>query len=89
MNTVISTSIIENGLKAKKKKIFRHFKISQDNISENVKKAIGLMSKTTLHVQHAFLYISLSSLHDYDVQMPNYSFYRGPKEVTTKFYFAF
>ena len=47
------------------------------------------MSKTTLHVQHAFLYISLSSLHDYDVQMPNYSFYRGHKEVTTKFYFAF
>ena len=67
MNTVISTSIIENGLKAKKK-IFRDFKISQDNISENVKKAIGLMSKTTLHVQHAFLLISLSSLHDYDVQ---------------------
>ena len=30
---------------------------------ENVKKAIGLMSKTTtLHVHHAFLYISLLSL---------------------------
>ena len=72
-----------------KKMIFRDFKISQDNISENVKKAIGLMSKTTLHVQHAFLFISLLSLHDYDVQMPNYSFYRGHKEVTTKFYFAF
>ena len=59
------------------------------NISENVKKAIGLMSKTTLHVQHAFLYISSSSLHDYDVQMPNYSFYRGHEEVATKLYFAF
>ena len=36
---------------------------------ENVKKAIGLMSKTTtLHVHHAFLYISLLSLHNYDVK---------------------
>ena len=33
----------------------------------NVKKAIGLMSKTTtLHLHHAFLYISLPSLHNYD-----------------------
>ena len=36
--------------------------------NRNVKKAIGLMSKTTtLHVHHAFLYISLPSLHNYDV----------------------
>ena len=35
----------------------------------NVKKAIGLMSKiTTLHVRHAYLYISLQSLHNYDVK---------------------
>ena len=39
--------------------------------NENGKKAIGLISKTTtLHVHHAFLYISLPSLHDYDVKMP-------------------
>ena len=32
-------------------------------------KTIGLVSKTTaLHVHHAFLYISLPSLHDYDVK---------------------
>ena len=31
------------------------------------RQAIGLMSKTTtLHVHHAFLYISLPSLHNYD-----------------------
>ena len=31
-------------------------------------KTIGLVSKTnTLQVHHAFLYISLLSLHDYDV----------------------
>ena len=38
---------------------------------EDVKKAIGLLRKTTtLHVHHAFLYISLPSLLDYDVKMP-------------------
>ena len=39
------------------------------------KTAIGLVSKTTtLHVHHAFLYISLPSLHDYKVKMPNFTF---------------
>ena len=43
--------------------------------NENGKKAIDLFSKTTtLHVQHTFLYISLPSLRDYDVKMPNFSF---------------
>ena len=33
------------------------------------KKTIGLMGKTTgLPVHHAFLYISLPSLHNYDVK---------------------
>ena len=44
----------------------------------NAAKTIGLTSKTTiLRVHHAFLYISLPSLHDYDVKMPNYTMYRG------------
>ena len=30
---------------------------------------------TTLHVQHAFLYFSLPSLHVYDGKMPNFTFY--------------
>ena len=43
--------------------------------NENVKKEIGLISKkTTLHVHHAFLYISLPSLHDYDVKFPDARF---------------
>ena len=33
-----------------------------------------------LHVHHAFLYISLPSLHDYDVKMPNFTLYRGSKQ---------
>ena len=49
----------------------------------DVKKAIGLLRKTTtLHVHHAFLYISLPSLRDYDVKMPNFKFYGGRKQAT-------
>ena len=36
-----------------------------------------------------FLYISLPPLHDYDVKMPNYSFYGGRKQATRKFTFSF
>ena len=44
--------------------------------NENVKTPIGLVSKTTsLHVHHAFLYISLPLLHDYDVKVANFTFY--------------
>ena len=36
---------------------------------ERKKNAVGLISKTTTsHVHHAFLYISLPSLHDYNVK---------------------
>ena len=58
--------------------------------NEKVKKAIGLLSKTTsLHVHHAFLYISLPLLHDYDVKMPSFTFYGGRKQATTNFSFSF
>ena len=58
--------------------------------NENVKKAIGLLSKTTsFHVHHAILYISLPLLHDYDVKMPSFTFYGGRKQATTKFFFSF
>ena len=43
--------------------------------NENGKKVMGLDSETTtLHVHHAFLYISLPSLHDYNVNVPNFTF---------------
>ena len=64
---------------------------SNDNSDGNldVKKAIGLLRKTTtLHVHHAFLYISLPSLHDYDVKMPNCKFYGGRKQATTNLVFS-
>ena len=46
--------------------------------NEEVKKAIGLIT-------NAFFYISLPSLYDYDVKMPNLMFYRGSTQATTKF----
>ena len=57
--------------------------------NQDVKNAIGLLRKTTtLHVRHAFLYISLPSLHDYDVKMPNCKFYGGRKQATRNLFFS-
>ena len=57
--------------------------------NQAVKKAIGLLrNTTTLHVHHAFLYISSPSLHDYDVKMPNCKFYGGRKQATTNLFFS-
>ena len=39
--------------------------------------------KTTLHVHHAFLYVSLPSLHDNDVKVPNFTFSGGREHKTT------
>ena len=58
---------------------------------ENVKKkkTIGFITKTTTsHVHHAFLYISLPFMKNYDVKMPNFTFYGVRKQATTKFYFS-
>ena len=53
--------------------------------NQDVKKAIGLLRKTTtLH----FLYISLPSLHDYNVKMPNCKFYGGHKQAKTNLFFS-
>ena len=42
---------------------------------------------TTLNVHHAFLYISLLSLHNYDVKMPNFTICQGWEHKTTTFPF--
>ena len=45
-----------------------------------------LAKTTTLHVHHAFLYIYLPSLHDYDVKMPAiFTFCGGRDRKTTTF----
>ena len=54
--------------------------------NENLTKAKRLITKTTiLDVHHAFSYISLPSLHDYNVKMLNFTLYRGRTQTTTKF----
>ena len=64
------------------------FSNDDGDVSDNVKKAIGLISKTTSHVHRAFLYISMPSMHRYDVKMPNFTFYGGPKQAKTNFFFS-
>ena len=44
-------------------------------------------SPTTLHVHYAFLYISLPSLHDYNVKLPNLTFCLEREQKTTTFFF--
>ena len=59
--------------------------------NENVKKAIGLLSKTTsLHVHHTFLYISLPLLHATTTWKCLVSrFMEDVKQATTNFSFSF
>ena len=48
-------------------------------------KATGLT--TNCHVNHAFLYIYLVSLHDYDVKVPYFMICWGQKHKITTFFF--
>ena len=58
--------------------------------NENEKRAMGLLSKTTtLHMHLTFLYISLPSLHDYHMKLPNFTLCEGRKQATTVFSFSF
>ena len=36
-------------------------------------------------MHHTFLYISPPFLHEYDVKLPNFTFYGGRKQATTNF----
>ena len=61
-----------------------------DDVTENDKKAKGLVGKTkALHVHHAFLYISWPSLYDYNVKLPNFTFCGGHEHKATNFSFSF
>ena len=54
----------------------------------NVKKAIGLISKTTtLPQRHTLKYISLLSLDNYDVKLTYVMVYEECKQTLTKFSF--
>ena len=57
---------------------------------EKDKKAIALdWQNKTLHVHHAFLYISLPSLHNYDVKLSSFSFNEGRERKERIFFFFF
>ena len=71
-------------------KTFGNLRSDDRDGNENVAKAIGLITKTIiLHVHLAFLYISLPSLHDYDVKMPNFTLYRGRRYTGDDEIFSF
>ena len=48
-----------------------------------------LVKKTTLPSHHAFLYISLPSLHDHNVKVPNFTFCRGREHMRQQLSFSF
>ena len=39
-------------------------------------------------MHHTFFYISLPSLHNYDVKMPNFTFYGGRKQARKNFFLS-
>ena len=53
--------------------------------NKNGKKAIGLDQQNN-NVHHDFWYISLPSLHDYDVKVANFTFCRGREHKKTTFF---
>ena len=56
--------------------------------NEKGKKAIGSDWQNNNSAQGSrFLYISLPSLHDYDVELLNFTFYGGREHKTTIFFF--
>ena len=59
--------------------------------NENVKKKkkILLAKQQLCTCTMLFCTFLCSFLHDYDVNLPNFAFYGGRKQATTKFYFSF
>ena len=59
-------------------------------IPQRDKKAIGLDWQNNNFARASrFLYISLQWLHDYDMKLPNFTFYGGQKHETRTFLFFF
>ena len=64
--------------------------LSNDNGvgNENDKRAVGLDWRNNNFARASrFLYISLPSLHDYDVERLHFTFYGGREHMTTIFFF--
>ena len=66
------------------------FKIQRRGRQQERQKTVGFISKTTTCTcTTLFCTFLCPFLHDYDVNMPNFAFYGGRKQATTKFYFSF
>ena len=58
-----------------------------ENVKNNNRCTVG--KTTTLHVHRTFLCISMPFLHNYDMKLPNFTFYGERKKATMKFYSLF
>ena len=58
-------------------------------VTRTLKKAVGLISKTTLQVQHTLQYITLLSLHNFNfnVKFPSFTF-NGERRRKTQIFLA-
>ena len=57
---------------------------------KGISRNMSLEGKTkTLLVRLSFFVHFLAVLHDYDVNLPNFTLYAGRKQATTKFHFSF
>ena len=71
--------------------INRCFSLSNDDgdVNKNVTKATGLDWQNNNFARASRFYVhffSLLSLHDYDVKLPNFTFFEGREHRTTTFY---
>ena len=68
--------------------IIGSFSNDEGDGNEDVKKAIGLDWQNNNFARASrFLHISLPSLHDNEVKMPNCKFYGGRKQATANLFF--
>ena len=69
---------------------WRELKQRRSDGNANGKKSMGLLSKTTtLHLHHAFLFISLSLLQEFNVKLRSFTSYGDWREHKTTIFFFF
>ena len=61
----------------------------ESDVNEKSKKAISLdwQNNNFARAPRFFVHFFLPSLHDYDVKLPNFTFFGGREHKTTTFYF--
>ena len=54
---------------------------------KGISRNMSLEDKTKTHASQFFVHFFVV-LHDYDVNLPNFTLYAGRKQATTKFHFS-